>query len=565
MKKIFLSCLVAFFLLICISSSQAEESYNLITAIEIRGSQHVSQKIIFNNLSNNISDVFDTIAINEDVRSLASLGYFKNVEVSFEAYKKGTKVIYTVFENPFIRRITFSGNTIYQDKALLSSMKLKENELLNRSFLRKDIDTIQSKYHTGGYVLAKIVAVQENIENETLNINISEGVVQGITFEGINEKGKPIKLSTKDYVITREIKTKAGSVFNEKTLKKDIKNIYNLGYYGNIMPALQPGSDNNSVIIILYIPERRTSTVNFGGGFGEREGWFGFVDLSVNNIFGTAQNILLKGQSGQEISTYQFKYYNPWFWPDRLGEKTSLTYRLWNTMGRDIYLTLQDELHLGWDMAIGKELRDNFRSSFSFGSESVSPRSGASFEAYISTFVGLSFSYDTRDVWMNPSSGSYHTISLKQGWKATGAATTNYTKYGIDLNRFNPMQEKLVFAWHIGTALGVGDLPLGELYWAGGPNTIRGYAIADIKKGSRKVITNWEMRYTFNETFQGVFFFDWGNAWYSGFPDFSDFIAGWGPGVRVTTPLGPIRLDYGMGTSRSFGEGILHFSIGQAF
>lgn len=558
--------IIVFIFVLCCRAYAQEALDSLITDIQIKGNQYVHEKTILSAISSKVSTLVDETNINNDQKAVFGLGYFENVEVSFEAYKKGSRVIYTVKENPPVRKIIFDGNSAYSTAELRSLMTTTEDQLLNFKLLRKDIETIQEKYTADGYILSKIVDVKTDPKTETLYFKISEGMVQGLTIEGYNDKNEPVKLNTKGYVISREMKTSSGSVFNEKELKKDIRRVYNLGYFKEINPVFQPGSKENSVIIILNVKEARTSTVNFGGGFGEREGWFGFADLALNNLMGTAQNLLLKGQSGQEISTYQFKYYNPWMLPQKLGDRTSFTYRLWNTMGRDIYLTQQDELHLGWDMSLGKELRDDFRSTFSFGSENVTPRRGASFEAYISTFVGLDFSYDTRDVWMNPSNGAFHTISLKQGWKATGSApTTNYTKYGLELNRFNPVRENLVFAWHIGSGLGVGDLPIGELYWAGGPNTIRGYALEEIKKGPKKLITNWEMRYSFNETFQGVAFFDWGNAWYPGFPEFSDFIAGWGPGVRVNTPLGPIRLDYGMGTGKSFGSGILHFSIGQAF
>ena len=81
------------------------------------------------------------------------------------------------------------------------------------------------------------------------------------------------------------------------------------------------------------------------------------------------------------------------------------------------------------------------------------------------------------------------------------------------------------------------------------------------------------MLLTEQEQFQGVAFYDFGNAWgevldgsaTGGAPDFSQFLSGRGLGLRLNTPMGPIRLDYGIGDSRSFGEGIVHFSIGQAF
>jgi len=72
-------------------------------------------------------------------------------------------------------------------------------------------------------------------------------------------------------------------------------------------------------------------------------------------------------------------------------------------------------------------------------------------------------------------------------------------------------------------------------------------------------------------TLNGVLFAAIGDAWgaagvnkenIAGFEQHSGFSphVGFGIGIRVKTPVGPVRLDYGIGeTSRT------HFSIGQAF
>ncbi|MBU1867467.1 MAG: BamA/TamA family outer membrane protein, partial [Candidatus Margulisbacteria bacterium] len=106
---------------------------------------------------------------------------------------------------------------------------------------------------------------------------------------------------------------------------------------------------------------------------------------------------------------------------------------------------------------------------------------------------------------------------------------------------------------------------IGELYWAGGANTVRGYYPSEAHKGTLKIILNAEYRLNFSDMFQGVFFYDWGNAWSGDAPDTANFLSGWGPGMRINTPLGPIRLDYGVPAGKTFSEGIMHFSIGQAF
>lgn len=552
MKKL----LVLGLLILIAGSAPAAYLEQKITALEVRGNLHASDQEVLGEVFSKVGEKLEQEKIKNDLKAIYALGYFQDAYASFEAFRDGTRIIYNVVENPPVEAITVEGNTVLKSREIIDLMDQKVGKIMNYKTMRADLEKLGEYYRKQGYTLARVTDVQFEKDQGILSYKIVEGIVESVSLEGNDV--------TQDNVILREMRLKPGGVFNEEVLSKDLRRIFNLGFFSEINPAFEPGSTSEKIRLILKMKETRTNSINFGGGYGEREGWFGFVDLSINNLAGTARGLLMRGQWGQQLTTYQLRYYDPWFLPDRLGERTSFTGRVWNTMGTDIYLTQQDEWHEGWDVAFGKTLRDEFSSSFSLGSESVSPRGGATFEAYNSDFIGLSFSYDTRDFWMNPTRGLYHTLSLKQGWKFA-SSSTNYFKLGLDFNAFIPLADKQVLAQHVGFGAGFGDVPLGELYWSGGPNTVRGYSLSEIRRGVRKLIANIEYRYTFNEIFQGVFFFDWGNAWDVGAPVPTDFMSGWGPGVRLNTPLGPIRLDYGVASARNFGEGILHFSIGQAF
>ena len=59
---------------------------------------------------------------------------------------------------------------------------------------------------------------------------------------------------------------------------------------------------------------------------------------------------------------------------------------------------------------------------------------------------------------------------------------------------------------------------------------------------------------------QGAIFTDWGGAWDSGLtPD--DLHGSIGVGISLTTPIGPLRFDYGWGED----GGRVHFSVGSTF
>jgi outer membrane protein insertion porin family len=527
-----------------------------ITALEISGNKQVATKDIMDVVFTRVGDALSEEKIKGDLKAIYALGYFADVTPSFESGAAGTKVIFRVTENPLIAEIVFSGNTVYSTAELSGLIATKKGALLNFQKMQEDIDRINDKYKKAGYMLARVINVDTNEKTRVLEFQIMEGQVEAVTLDG-NE-------ATKDYVILREMKTKPGSILNEELLKKDLRRIFNLGFFSEVTPDFQAGSAKDRVVLTLKIKETRTSTINFGGGYGEREGWFGFVDLSVNNLMGTAQGVMIRGQSGQQMSTYQLKYFNPWFWEQKLGDHAALTARRWLTIGRDIILTTQDGIYNGFDISIGKPFRDYYTATWTIGSENVNPYNTSTFEAYRSDTLGLNIAYDTRDFWLNPKEGRYYTLDLRQGWKHA-SGVTSFTKVGLDFNHYIPLFESQVAAFHLGTGVGFGDVPIGDLYWIGGANTVRGFYPSQSRTGKKKLLFNAEYRLNFSDMFQGVFFYDWGNAWNDGPADYGSFISGWGPGIRISTPLGPIRLDWGVPGGKAFGEGIMHFSIGQAF
>lgn len=527
-----------------------------ITDIKVRGASLVNSKDIMAVVFSRVGDNILEEKIKGDLKAIYAMGFFSDVNVTFEAKNNGSMVVFLVKENPIVNQIVFSGNSIYGTAELNAVIKTQTGYMLNFNTMRDDIETINDLYKSNGYTMARVTDVDTDNDTGIITFKIVEGKVEAIQLEG-NEQ-------TLDYVILREMKTKAGSVYNEDVFKKDLRKVFNLGFFSEVNPIFEPGTSPDLVVIKLKITETRSSTINFGGGYGEREGWFGFTDLSINNLFGTGQGVLIRGQSGQQLSTYQLRYTNPWFWPEKLGANHSLTLRRWYTIGQDFYLTNQDGIYNGADASLSKPLFDNFSIAYTLGSEYVKPYGAGTFEAYQSDTIGATLSYDTRDFWLNPKDGKYITLGVKQGWKFT-TNTSSFFKLVGDYNVFRSVITNNILAFHLGAGSGFGDIPLGEEFWAGGANTVRGYYVSEAKHGTRRLIMNAEYRLDFSDLFQGVFFYDWGNAWNNGAPDAAAFLAGWGPGVRVTTPMGPIRLDYGVPVNKTFSEGIMHFSIGQAF
>ena len=103
------------------------------------------------------------------------------------------------------------------------------------------------------------------------------------------------------------------------------------------------------------------------------------------------------------------------------------------------------------------------------------------------------------------------------------------------------------------------------LFALGGSNTLRGYE-DDQFKGKKMYAATLEYRFPIAKKVQGVLFTDGGSTWgidngqIPWYEDDDGFQWSCGVGLRLQTPIGPIRLDYGHGDKNKF-----HFSFGTQF
>ena len=111
---------------------------------------------------------------------------------------------------------------------------------------------------------------------------------------------------------------KLGEPLNEKVLKRDLQKIFNLNYFTKLDPEFIGSQKPGYYKIRLNVEEKRTGSLNVGGGYGQRSGLFFYSDIYFDNLFGTGQLLALKGQFGENQTSYQVKYFNPWMWDDSL-------------------------------------------------------------------------------------------------------------------------------------------------------------------------------------------------------------------------------------------------------
>ena len=166
--------------------------------------------------------------------------------------------------------------------------------------------------------------------------------------------------------------------------------------------------------------------------------------------------------------------------------------------------------------------------------------------------------------------GTEQTIPIGSGSILFNRLRANYSRYfPIDIVPFGGDTEALAFNIQAGTILG--DVPPYEAFILGGSNSVRGFDDGELGSGKSFFQATAEYRFPIFRIVGGALFFDYGTTLGTddnvpGSPsvrrDLPGSGYGYGLGVRVQSPLGPIRVDYAINDD---GDSQIQFGIGEKF
>ena len=521
-------------------------------------------------ISMKAGDMFTVKGLDADREKIYNTGYFYDIYPTFEKVPEGVIITYHVLENPVLKGVNITGNTVESSDTLNSFVTLKTGEILNSRELNKAVTAIQEQYRRDGYILAKITDM--NIDkNGILNLKVNEGILEGYKVKG-NTK-------TKERVILREMRQKPGEPFNSKLARRSMQRVYNLGFFEDVNIKMNPGVDPNAVVMELDVTEKRTGSFGIGAGYSSEDGVIGMVSIGDTNFRGTGDAISLTYEtSGDDTDAhgYTFSYRRPWL----DSRETVGTFRIYNrTYEYDDYDTSGDlketymRKYSGGEIVFGRPVSEystnyvtlrNRKDSYvrHVDDGNMGDRSTDAYKQWrddnFGTTRSVTFEHvtDTRDNVYNPMSGSRLSLS---GEFAGFGGDFDFQKYTVDGQRYIRAGRSQVWALRARYGIGNGDISEFNQYRIGGQGSLRGYR-EDQFRGDREFLGTLEYRFPIIKKVQGALFTDWGGAWDSGLtPD--NMHGSVGVGIALTTPIGPLRFDYGWGDD----GGRVHFSVGSTF
>lgn len=520
--------------------------------------------------------------IKSDVTALGGTGIFSRISPTFNSVPEGVKLKYQLTANPVVYKLDIQGNTVFRTQFLAELLNIQAGSVLDLNYVKERLKEIETLYLKQGYILVSFPDVHMT-EDGTLHITVEEGTIEDIKLVG-NEK-------TKDHVVLRELRFRKGHPFNKFLASRSMERLYNLGFFEDVNMKLLPGEgSSHSVIVEIDMIEQKTGIVTVGAGYSNSDGIVGMVEVGDSNFRGTGDKVNVHwefGGSGRG-KNYQFSYTRPW-----INDKgDSLGFSLYNRIYQydDFDATGNtvaeyQKRKKGWNLTWGR-VSDEYRTNYlNFESTKEALNSGINpgpvmqntdketqgkwATAIVNNFgrtnsMTFTHVYDSRDNYFNATKGKRLSCSLQWGGHGLGG-NFDFYKFTAEGRFYKQLGNGHVLALRLMGGYISGHISYSDLFSLGGANNLRGYE-DDQFKGDKMYAATLEYRLPIAKKVQGVLFTDVGSTWgidRGQIPWYKDdrsihFSAG--VGLRLQTPIGPVRLDYGYGKKGKF-----HFSFGTQF
>jgi translocation and assembly module TamA len=185
---------------------------------------------------------------------------------------------------------------------------------------------------------------------------------------------------------------------------------------------------------------------------------------------------------------------------------------------------------------------------------------------------GLRFSRRQYNDLIRPTKGYRFGLETRGAAQILGS-NTNFLQFLVNGDGLIPLPGRFSLLMRVegGTTVAdsLGDLPPSVRFFAGGDRSVRGYAYqslgpkdanGDVTGGKHLLVGSIELEKAIAKIFGVAAFYDVGNAFNS--LDHIDLQQGVGLGIRLYTPVGPIRLDLARQVGVKDPDFRIHFTVG---
>ncbi len=496
-----------------------------------------------------------------------------------------------------VGQLDFSGELLGMRPFLPQLLQSSEGELFVRSKVGHDLFAVADFYKDMGYAYVNVNPVTKlDPKARTLGLTFDVQPGQKVLFERIEIQGNA---KTRDKVIRRELRIYEGDLYSAGAIKVSKQRITALGFFETVEISTKKGSSDDRIVAVVEVKEKATGTFQVGAGFSSYENFILTAQISQNNFFGWGQTLSLQVQWSSLRQLGQIQFVEPYF----LDTKWTFAFDIYaneNLYANFTRGAIGGSLTWGYELAgmswlwPGLSKLEDLRIFLTYTLERVRVTAAIQdlllFNRYRSGWTSaarLAVAWDRRDNRLFPTRGFFLSASLDIAppFMAPpglfGDQVNLFYRETLEFRFYQDIWQGLTGRFRLlaGVIRGWNEnnpVPVSELYYVGGVNTVRGYRLYSLSPvvavgastnpdaqlrllqvgGNKQIVLNFELEYPIVEKMgiRAVVFFDMGNALAPGV--YIDpavpwgLYKAWGFGFRWFSPIGPLRFEWGFPLDR---------------
>lgn len=474
--------------------------------------------------------------------------------------------------------VNFSGNHHARHEELLATLRLQPGIPVDPTAYEEERQALQLYFNDHGYPYATI-DLQIQKDPSTTQVHLHYDIQEGTAVK-IGQIMISGDFITSQHAIRRALVVKPGDRYSDQRILESQVNLRRLGAF-RAVTIERVGLETQQPVVHLAIrvEEERPYLMDFDLGYSTDDKLTGEIRFTNLNSFGWGKRTHLSILGGQERARAELAWIDPRFLNTDLLFTTSGAIDRTKDIAFDLLrangaMGLYRQYH-----RTGFVLRYQLSRNRLLGGDPTAADLEGRRDTTISQLTsGITF--DTRDNYAQPTRGVY-LYAQADLFNELRGQRADFVKITGGANHYWNLWGGIILSQHgrLGgiQKIGEANVPITERLFLGGEDTIRGFAedgigptdVAGSPLGSNvRWIYNAELSFPLFQGFRAATFFDAGSLTES-FTALSanDIRESAGFGLRYTTPVGPIRAEYGIKLDPRPGEstGRFHFTFGHIF
>ena len=546
-------------------------------------------------------DQYSKQKLSADLESLRSFyqdrGYLdfaiESTQVSITPDKRDIYITVNIIEGEkyTISDVKFDGQLLLPREELQKLVKFKAGEIFSRQRVNETNKAITDRLGNDGYAFANASTIpQVDKEKRTVALTILVDPGRRVYVRRINVAGNT---RTRDEVIRREMRQLEGAYYDASKIELSKRRIDRTQYFKDVNVETAPVAGSADQIDVNFsVEEKPTGAFLLGAGFSTVDKFTVSSSISQSNIFGSGKYVSAAVNSGSVNRPYALSYVNPYYTVDGVSQGFDVYTRKVNASTLAVGPYTTDTL--GGGLKFGYPLSETDSINFGVVAESVklglfdtSPLTYRNFAAAFGskyTYGSLNggWTRDRRDSVILTTRGTITRVGLEMA-----GGDLEYYRANVSEAWFTPLSRTVTLSLRgeFGYVHGLGgkQVPFFKNFYAGGPDSVRGYRAfslgpqdteTNVLGGTRKVIGSAEVLFPVpgaaqDKSLRLAAFLDAGQVFgASEKVDLGNLRYSTGIGLAWTSPFGPLRLSFAQPLNDKKGFDRLErlqFTFGQTF